>query len=204
MALMKGRGKFLLLVAIVGFAFLASATNSAPVMTFSVPSPQVVAVGSNLTFAVTVTDSDGDIPDVMITNRPPGFFHFDAALGSGSLTGSFTYIPSTAARWSSPYSVVFVASDGVNPPLSNTMTVVVTPSWAAPLTLAKPFSENGQFYFEILGTGPPNGTIGVVQASTNLINWETIGILGGDHPVDSFTDAAATNSIRRFYRVKQK
>jgi hypothetical protein len=84
------------------------------------------------------------------------------------------------------------------------MTVVVTPSWAAPLTLANPFSENGQFYFEILGTGPPNGTIGVVQASTNLIHWETIGILGGDQPVGSFADAAATNFTRRFYRVRQK
>jgi hypothetical protein len=174
-------------------------------MTFSVPSPQVVAVGSNLTFAVTVTDADGDVPDVTITNRPPGFFHFDAALGSGSLKGSFTYVPSTAARWASPYSVVFIASDGVNPPVSNAMTIVVTPAWAAPVTLANPVYENGQFHFAILGTGPPNGTIGVVQSSTNLINWETIAILGGgDQPVDSFTDAAATDSTRRFYRVKQK
>ena len=187
------------------FAFLANATNTAPVMTFSVPSPQVVAIGSNLTFAVTVTDADGDIPELTITNRPPGFFHFDAALGSGSLKGSFTYIPSTAARWASPYSVVFIASDGVNPPVSNTITVVVTPASAAPVTLANAAYENGQFHFAILGTGPPNGTIGVVQASTNLINWETIGILGSaDQPVDSFTDAATADSPRRLYRVKQK
>ena len=186
------------------FAFLASATNTAPVMTFSVPSPQVVAVGSNLTFAVTVTDADGDIPELTITNWPPGIRHFDAAVGNGSLTGSFTTIPSTVARWTSPYDVLFIASDGVNPPVSNTMTVVVTPAWAAPLVLTNGLCENGQFHFEILGAGPPKGTIGVVQVSTNLTNWETIGILGGgDQPVDSFTDAAATNSTR-FYRVRQK
>ena len=202
---MNGQGKFLLLVAMMRFAFLASATNTPPVMTFSVRSPQVVAVGSTLTFAVTVTDADGDVPELTITNWPPGSRHFDAAFGSGSLTGSFTYIPSTAARWASPYDVVFIASDGVNPPVSNTMTVVVTPAGAAPVTLAHAVCENGVFHFEILGAGPSIGTVGVVQASTNLMNWETIGILGGgDQPVDSFTDAAATNSACRFYRVRQR
>jgi len=203
MVLMRGRG-FLFLAAMMGFRLFARADNTAPVITFSVPSPQVVAIGSNLTFGVTVTDADGDIPELTITNWPPGIRHFDAAVGSGSVTGSFTCIPSTAAGWTSPYSVLFVASDGVNPPVSNIMTVVVTPAAAAVVTLTNGVWESGQFHFEIRGAGPPKGTIGVVQASTNLVNWETVGILGGEQPVDSFTDRAAADSPWRFYRVRQK
>lgn len=202
---MKPFGTICLALVLVQMAFRINAQDAPPVITFSVPSPQQVAEGSNLTFGVTATASEGAAVTLTLSNWPPGFHFFYVSEGSSTATGTFTYIPSFGARFGSPYDVVFVASDGVNPPVSKTMTIVVSaadPFPILPIMITNAAYHDGNFYFEMTGL-VPHGTTRIIEASTNLIDWVAIGT---NRPIDGcacFIDLESTNFVRRFYRVIQ-
>jgi hypothetical protein len=183
-------------------AFRTNAQDAPPIITFSVPSPQQVAEGSNLTFIVTATDPEGAAIALTSSNWPPGAVHYDASIGNGTETATFTYIPSYGARFGSPYDVIFVASDGVNPPVASTMTIVVVAGNADPIVLTNAVHRNGYFYFEMTGL-VPHGKTRKIEASTNLIDWVAIGTNGPIEGCGCFTDVESTNFVRRFYRVIQ-
>jgi hypothetical protein len=188
---------------LVLIAFRTNAQDAPPVITFSVPSPQQVAEGSNLTFVVTATDPESAAITLTFSNPPPHqFFSYDATIGNGTETGTFTYIPSYGAHFGSPYDVVFVASDGVNPPVSKTMQIIV--SAAVPtvsVTITNLSNQDGNFSFEMVKTGSKS-TVWIIEASTNLTDWAPIGTNGPLDGCDCFTDLESTNFVQRFYRVK--
>jgi hypothetical protein len=183
-------------------AFRTNAQDAPPVIMFSVPSPQQVGEGSNLTFIVTATDPEGAAIALTFSNWPPGAVHYDASIGNGTETGTFTYIPSFGARFGSPYDVIFVASDGVNLPVSNTMTIVVVAGNGVPVGLTNAAYHDGNFYFEMTGL-VPHGTTRIIEVSTNLIDWVAIGTNGPIEGCGCFTDFESTNFFKRFYRVIQ-
>lgn len=81
-------------------------------------------------------------------------------------------------------------------------------SWAQVTPVGPPFSAvltnvarlaDGRFQFTYSASGGPNGSI---YASTNLLNWQSLGTPVQVAPgVYQFTDATATNFMRRFYRL---
>jgi len=56
------------------------------------------------------------------------------------------------------------------------------------------------FQFQLVGLA---NTAYVVQASTNLVDWQTLGTLTSTNGFIDFVDAAATNFNFRYYRVLQ-
>jgi hypothetical protein len=193
-------------LALINAAFIGSAQNLPPVITFSVPSPQQVEVGSNFTFTVTVTDPEGITPILAVTNwPPPSHFNYGETLyREGRIDASFGCVIASGAQFGSPYEIIFTASDGVNLPVSKTMTIVVIATNALPIALTNAAFQAGQFHFEITGA-TPKGTTSIIQASTNLIDWVSIGTngFGIDQIPGYFTDPESTNFVRRFYRVLQ-
>ena len=92
--------------------------NSPPLLV--VPGPQVVNVGSKLTFTVSATDADA----------PPDFVTIScdtcAQLGASfdSSTGNFTWVP-TSGLVSGDYLATFTATDHLFPQLTDTKSVVI-------------------------------------------------------------------------------
>jgi hypothetical protein len=84
---------------------------------------------------------------------------------------------------------------------------VVTPGGAPgsindcgpPVTLSLGRTPSGQFRLDMTG-GVPN-LLFRVNASSDLVNWETIGALPRAGATTSFTDVTGSNLARRFYRV---
>jgi hypothetical protein len=194
---MKYFGTRWLSFVLLNAALIASAQNIPPVISFSLPSPQQVVVGSNLVFTFTVVDPEGITPSLIITNRPPGRFHFDESIGyQGTRTGAYSYTPIFQAQFGGPYELTFIASDGINPSVTNNMTIVVIAAAPNPITLTNYAYANGQFSFAKSGLEMAPFEI---QASTNLIDWVPIATnYCGTCP---FTDSFVSNSSHRFYRT---
>lgn len=175
-------------------AFIGSAQNLPPVITFSIPSPQQVAAGSSFAFTVTTIDPEGvEMIQTMTNWPPPSSFHGEEGIGS------------VVSLWcsgirSGSYDVIFTASDGVNPPVSKTMTIVVDPA-PIKIVLTHTAYANGQFSFNFTRSGPLTLHDSFeIQASTNLIDWVPIGT---NSCTCLFTDSSVSNSSRRFYRMLQ-
>jgi hypothetical protein len=61
-------------------------------------------------------------------------------------------------------------------------------------------SSNASFQFQLIGLA---NTTYDVQATTNLVDWQTLGSVTSTNGFIDFVDAAATNFNARFYRVLQ-
>ena len=83
------------------------------------PGPQTVDYHDPLSFAVSVTDPDAaDHVTLSATGLPAGLVFTDNGNRTGSVSGTDTAAPGT-------YAVTVSANDGVNPPVSGTITVTV-------------------------------------------------------------------------------
>src|SRR4051794_14135460 len=123
---MKYFGTRWLSMILMNVAMIASAQNLPPAISFSLPSPQQVELGSQLLFTYTVVDPEGITPSLTITNRPQGIIHFDESIiYQGTITETYSYSPLFQAKLDFLYKLTFIISDGINPPVTNIMTIVV-------------------------------------------------------------------------------
>lgn len=128
-----------------------TSVNDAP--TITVPGPQTVTTGQELTFLVTATDVDaGQSLALSATSLPPGAT-FTQATGT---TGQFTWTPGDTQTGS--FTVTFTATDNGLPSLnaSKTVTIVVNPLTTS-ITIDAPtertISENEAISFTVTATG---------------------------------------------------
>ena len=98
----------------------------------------------------------------------------------------------------SPNLTIYFASASTNPAVLNGQfgghLVWVQAAAAQNFKLSTASYTNGAFQFSIAGQ---SGQTNIIQASTNLVNWISIGTNVGSVP---FTDHSATNYPHRFYR----
>ncbi|GAB4313490.1 MAG: hypothetical protein Kow0074_00010 [Candidatus Zixiibacteriota bacterium] len=89
---------------------ISSETAGAPLIE-NCPSPFTVAQGNLAQFSITATDPDGDDLQLQATNLPAGatFSPANPATGNTSVTGTFSWIPSTSQ--SGDFTVSFRATD---------------------------------------------------------------------------------------------
>jgi hypothetical protein len=194
------------MLALICSATTAFAENDPPVTAFSVPSPQVVTSGSNLTFTVSVTDTNRGRPALTITNWQNGY-HLDGSVGNGYANYTFSYTPTAGAMMGFQQDVAFVATTGDSPAAVKTMAIVVMPGFVSPVLLVNAVCETGRFKFDIAG-GASKGVIGVLQASTNNVDWESIQVLYGSDSTDldptNSAELDATTFAQQFFRVWQR
>jgi hypothetical protein len=96
----------------------ATAVNQPPVLVL--PADQTVQYSDALSFGVSATDADtGDTLTLSASGLPAGLSLVDNGDGTGTVSGNATAAPGS-------YVVTFTANDGVNPPVSNTLTIAVT------------------------------------------------------------------------------
>ena len=89
----------------------------------------------------------------------------------------------------------------VNNNLSMPVSGVVVFPTQAPHLAAPGFTTNGEFQLAVYGEA---GQTYALQVSTNLVNWQTVtNFVGSDSPF-YFSDPAATNYSRRFYRAQME
>jgi hypothetical protein len=114
---------------------------------------------------------------------------------SGAATSSLM-LTNVAMSDAANYSVVITNSVG-STTSSNAPLVVMAPAPASPQLLSPAFS-NGLFTFSVSGVAGPDY---LVQASTNLVDWENVFTNFSPAPPFLWTDGE-TNFDRRFYRVR--
>ena len=173
-------------------------------LTLSPPNqPPVLAAISNYTIiagqtlVVTNAATDPDIPPqtltFSLTGSPP-----EAVINTNS--GVFSWRPAIAQSPSTNI-VSVVVTDAGKPNLSATQSFWVTVNRPVQPTVGTSGTigmSNGHFNITINGDGGPDYTI---LASTNLIDWSSVWMTNSLTPPFIFSDPAATNFSRRFYRV---
>ena len=82
----------------------------------------------------------------------------------------------------------------VSTPLLITLEFLAAPNMGAPQRLA-----SGEFLLTV--NGASQGTINIIQASTDLVNWEPMVTNLVGYTDWTFTDSSAINIANRFYRV---
>ena len=164
--------------------------NTLPVL--AAISNQTVNVGQTVAFTASATDTD----------QPPQTLTFSLLAGLGTATlntnnGAFSFRP-LVTQANSTNSFTLQVSDNGTPPLSATQSfsVVVNPLSAPGISNIS--FASGQFNFKVNGQNGPDYAI---ETSTNLMQWSDVFITNSPALPFNWTDAA-TNSPRRFYRVK--
>jgi hypothetical protein len=171
------------------YAFLTvTAANTAPTLA-PVPDTNLIA---GVTLNITNVATDADVPFQTLT------FSLLSAPGSASLgatSGVFSWRPLISQAGTTNLVTEKVTDNGT-PNLSATQSFnVIVSAPAQPQTTNIVFN-NGQFSLTITGdTGPDY----IVLASTNLTDWA--GIFTNPMPF-TWTDTAASNFSRRFYRIQ--
>ncbi|UCE66773.1 MAG: hypothetical protein JSU85_01825, partial [Candidatus Zixiibacteriota bacterium] len=139
--------------------------NLPPVLDFIV-TPQAVAEGSMLQFAVTASDPDGAIPALVALDIPPNANFVDSLNG----LGLFTFNPDYAQA--DDYQVLFIASDG-NLADSQYVDITVTNVNRTPVLdlISSPQSvnENETLYLRVTASDP-DGNIPLLSAFNIPIN----------------------------------
>lgn len=124
---------------------------------------KTVAEGQQLQFVVTATDPDGTVPTLSGQSIPPGA-NF---VLNGNGTGTFTWTPDYTAAASSPYTVTFVASDGVlTDSKSTTITVTDTNRPPAVAAVGNKTVAEGQLLQFNVGATDPDGTVPTLTAQS--------------------------------------
>jgi len=119
-----------------------------PAPALRTPTSALVTSGSNLRFSVNVTDSDPSRTVTLTASGLPAGATFNTALGSGTFSGVFSWIPSDSQA-SHDYNVTFTADDGHGGVAVSQMTIhVAAKSQAAPL-----FSASQYWFLGLAGFG---------------------------------------------------
>jgi hypothetical protein len=162
--------------------------------------PPVLAAISNQT--VNVGQTVAFTANAMDTDQPPQTLTFSLLAGPGTATlntntGAFSF-RAFVTQANSTNSFTLQVSDNGTPPLSTTQSfsVVVNPLSAPGISNIS--FPSGQFNFQINGQNGPDYAI---ETSTDLTQWSDVFITNSPAPPFNWTDAA-TNSPKRFYRVK--
>lgn len=184
--------------------------------------PTTVVAGSNLNYTITVSNRGPDLANsVLLTNAAPaGAQILAAAVSQGrvqpvgnvlvadlgdiaanqSATLTFTVVPTSSGAVTNSAGVTSGAADLL--PANNLLVLVTGVTAPAPPELASPTPlGNGQFQFTLIGQ---NGVAYVIEASTNLVDWQ---VISTNVPFGSqliFTDPAATLNSLRMYRARQR
>lgn len=171
----------------------AYAPNEAP--TLSLPAAQSnVTLVAGQTLTLTNSVADPNAPEQTLTFTlvdPPEGASIDAD------TGVLTWRPAVEPSPRVQPLVVAVTDNGV-PSLSATQTVWVAVSRPAQPVIASAALAGGLFSLSVTGDAGPDYTL---LASTNLTVWTPLWTTNPTAPPFLFSDPAATNFRRRFYRV---
>jgi hypothetical protein len=178
---------------------IPTVTNTAPVL--AAISNRTVNVGQTVAFTAGATDAQSP-PQTLtfslintLTNGhsvpPPA----NATLGPAS--GAFSWQPLvTQADTTNPITVKVI--DSGTPGLSATQSFTVVVSPLAPAVLSSASTGDGQVRLSLEGSDGPDYAI---QASTNLVQWETILTTNSPPMPFSWTDPNSGAFPMRFYRV---
>jgi autotransporter-associated beta strand protein len=160
--------------------------NTAPTLT--PVSDQTVNVG--VTVNVNNMATDPDMPAQTLT--------FTLPIGPGSVnpaTGQYTWRPPVASA-DTTTGIAVVVTDNGSPNLSatNRFNVIVNPV-TQPTTSSAAYA-NGQFSMTVNGQAGPDY---IVQASTNLLDWESL--ITNSSPILPFNYTNSANMPSQFYRI---
>ena len=165
---------------------LTTYAGSAPVIT-SQPQSQSVAPSNNVTFTV-IASGSGNLFYQWYRNTNSLF------VGATNSTLTLNNVQATNAG---TYSVIVSnAAGAVNS--TNALLTVSSGAYAPPQVTGLIFT-NGAFRLTIAGDSGPDY---IVQASSNLLNWDDRFTNHAPVPPFNWSDTAATNFARRFYRIK--
>jgi pectate lyase len=162
-------------------------TNVAPAITEQ-PSSVTNYVGATVTLEVAATGAD-----LSYRWRRNGTNLNNGGNVSGATNALLTLTSLTSAD-AANYTVVITNSMGA---VTSSIAALVVTAYARPEIADTAFS-NGVFRMSIAGDSGPDY---IVQASTNLMLWESIYTNLAPTPPFIWSDATATNFNRRFYRV---
>ena len=164
---------------------LTTYAATAPVITSQPPS-QSVAPSNNVTFTVVASGS-----------APLGYrWFFNTNTFLAGATNSTLTLASVQATNAGNYFVVITNSAGAV--TSSVAVLTVSSTTIAPQVSSAIFSA-GIFSFSVNGAAGQNY---LVQASTNLANWDTLFTTNPTTLPFVWSDAAATNFASRFYRIQ--
>lgn len=171
------------------FAYTRStpaAAGPSPTVTITNPTNGAVfAAPANVTIAVTATVSNGSVTNV-------AFFANTNSLGA---TNSAPFAITAESLVAGTYSLKAVATAGGVSATSAVVSIsVVTP---IAFTLSSPSITNSQFAFNYAANV---GLSYVVQNSSNLVNWLSLGTNVPTSNSVHFSDSLTTNGVR-YYRV---
>lgn len=170
------------------------APNTPPVFTAPPEGTNIaINVGVNLSVDCTATDSDL-LPQTLtysLLTGPSG-----AAVDSSS--GNFTWRPDVSQS-DSVNPVKVVVTDNGTPSLSATNDFSVTVNPLTQPTVSMISYAGGQFSFTVSGQVGPDYA---VQASTNLLDWDTLFITNSPAAPFNWVDTDTNSYPARFYRIK--
>ena len=178
---------------------MGAATASSPV-NITVDQPPVVSLSNptngavffapaTFTLQAVASDSDGTVAKVE-------FFAGTNSLGVVTASPFNLTVPSLAAG---AYSLTAVATDNMGATTASSPVNIAVES-LTPVALNDPVHlDNGGFQFMV--TAALSGTINIIQASTDLVNWTPIATNSVAFADWMFTDTTGTNVRYRFYRV---
>lgn len=177
-----------------------SATSTSATLTVGNTAPSLAPVANRTlvagaSLAITNVATDPDVPPqtlsfLMIAGPT------NAALDSA--TGIFNWRP-LISQAGATYAITFVVTDNGSPSLSATQTFNATITVPAQPSIGSLSVNGGQFSLTISGdTGPDY----VVQASTNLFDWQTIFSTNSPALPLHFSDPDTALYSTRFYRIR--
>jgi hypothetical protein len=178
---------------------IPTVTNTAPVL--AAISNRTVNVGQTVAFTAGATDAQSppqtltfSLIDTLTNGHsvpPPA----NATLGP--VSGAFSWQPLvTQADTTNPITVKVI--DSGTPGLSATQTFTVVVSPLAPAVLSSASTGDGKVRLTLEGSDGPDYAL---QASTNLVQWETILTTNSPPMPFSWTDPSSAAFPLRFYRV---
>jgi len=168
-------------------------TNRTPPALAAIAS-QTLLAGRTLSFTNLATDTN-NVPVPTLTFSLP---NAPAGAAVNATNGVFTWRPAIAQSPATNRLSV-VVSDNWIPALTTTQNFTVTVTQPPKPVLKTPAVSHGQLSFTVTGTNGPDYT---VLASTNLTSWSSVWMTSSPALPFNFTDPAATNLSRRFYRVQ--
>jgi hypothetical protein len=175
----------------INIHLVAPAPNTAPILA-AIPDR---TVNGGVYFSVTNVASDTDSPPQILT------FNLPVAPSNAAIdviNGLFHWRPFvTQAGTTNPVTVV--VTDNGSPALSATQSfnVIVNPLASPSMSLLG--WSNGQLQLTVNG---PSGPDYAVQASSNLINWDTLWITNSPPTPFNWSETNANLSPSRYYRIK--
>jgi hypothetical protein len=159
---------------------------------FAVNSPTdggVFPSPANFIFSAWMTSTDG-------VENPVGFYAGTNLVGS-VIGPPYTVTVSNLLEGTYELLIRTLGRDGTSRPEGNSLPITIT---VARLALNDPrLSLGGQFQFTVTGALP--GKTNLIQASTNLLDWFSIGSQVSSTNTFELLDVEVTNIYQRFYRV---